>query len=494
MRALLRQTRVRLALAYAGVFSVVAVVAASALWLALARTEYSAIDDSLAGPARSVESVLVSRGSPPPAGDHTLPAQTDGGVPVGVLLFTDAGGFLDRSGPAPSAAGLAPTVRQAAASRSVVLDTETIDGQPQRVRASRVDLRSGDTFVVVVTRPLTETDRLLFNTALVLGVGMAMLVVAAAVVGYGLAGAALRPVREMAATARTFSERDLQRRLELDLPPDELGELADTFNGMLARLETAFESLRRFTADAAHELRAPLTLMRTEAEVALSRPRTEAQYRTSLETMLAEAERLGRLSDQLVMLARADAGALVAQMTKVDLPNLVDETSGRWRSLAAKRDVTLVDQVPGEGYVWGDPDLLRRLLDNLIDNALRHSPGGGTVEITLTLQDSSWEVVVADSGPGVKPAMQPLLFERFARADAARRRDTGGAGLGLALCAVIAQLHNGSISLDDSPGPGARFVVRLPAADRPLDDPGATVMTADEVEPGPATTRTSSQP
>jgi heavy metal sensor kinase len=461
-------------MAYAGIFSVVAVVAASALWLALARTEYSAIDDSLAGPARSVESTLLSRGAPPAAGDNTLPAQTDGGVPVGVLLFDRAGTLLDRSGPAPSAGALASTVHQAAASSSLVLDTETIDGQPQRVRASRVDLRSGDIAVVVVTRPLAETDRLLSSTALVLGVGMAMLVVAAVVVGYGLAGAALRPVREIAATARTFSERDLHRRLELDLPPDELGELADTFNGMLARLETAFESLRRFTADAAHELRAPLTLMRTEAEVALSRPRTEEQYRASLETMLAEAERLGRLSDQLVMLARADAGALVAQMTKVDLPNLVDETSGRWRSLAAQREVNLVDEVPDQGYVWGDPDLLRRLLDNLIDNALEHSPSGGTVAISCTLVDSSWDLVVADSGPGVESAMKPLLFERFARADPARRRGTGGAGLGLALCAVIAQLHNGSISLDDGPGPGARFVVRLPAAERPWDDPGAS--------------------
>jgi signal transduction histidine kinase len=207
--------------------------------------------------------------------------------------------------------------------------------------------------------------------------------------------------------------------------------------------------------------------MRTEAEVALSRPRTEQQYRASLETILAEAERLGRLADQLVMLARADAGALVAKMTKVNLRDLVDETSARWRPLAAGREVTLVDQVPDEGYVWGDPDLLRRLLDNLIDNALRHSPSGGTIAVSCTLVDSSWDLVVADSGPGVEPAMKPLLFERFARADRARRRDTGGAGLGLALCAVIAELHNGSISLDDGPGPGARFVVRLPATERP---------------------------
>jgi heavy metal sensor kinase len=279
------------------------------------------------------------------------------------------------------------------------------------------------------------------------------------------------------------SERDLHRRIELDLPPDELGELADTFNGMLARLETAFDSLRRFTADAAHELRAPLALMRTEAEVALSRPRTEEQYRTSLQTVLAEAERLGRLAEQLLMLARADAGALVAQMTKVDLPNLVDETCGRWRYLAARDEVTLVDRLPDEGYVWGDLDLLRRLLDNLLDNALRHSSRGGKITVSCTLVDPSWEIVVADAGPGVSPEMRPLLFERFARADAARRRDTGGAGLGLALCAVIARIHTGSIALEDGPGPGARFVVRLPATQPPLDHRRAPIATGDEVEP-----------
>jgi heavy metal sensor kinase len=469
-------------MAYAGIFTVVAIVAASALWLALARTEYSAIDDSLAGAARSVESALISRGSSPPGGDSTLAAQTDAGLPLGVLVFNRAGSLLERSGPAPAASALGPAARQAASS-SLVLETQTIDGQPQRVRASRMDLKSGDRLVVMVTRPLAETDRLLSSTALVLGVGMAMLVVAAVVVGYGLAGAALRPVREIAATARTFSERDLHRRIELDLPPDELGELADTFNGMLARLETAFDSLRRFTADAAHELRAPLALMRTEAEVALSRPRTEEQYRASLQTMLAEAERLGRLAEQLLMLARADAGSLVAQMTKVDLPNLVDETCARWSYVAARGEVTLVDQAPDKGYVWGDLDLLRRLLDNLIDNALRHSSGGGTVTVSCTLVDPSWEIAVADSGPGVSPEMRPLLFERFARADAARRRDTGGAGLGLALCAVIARIHSGSIGLEDGPDPGARFVVRLPATRPPRDHPRAWIATGDEVEP-----------
>jgi heavy metal sensor kinase len=364
-------------------------------------------------------------------------------------------------------------VTQAADSSSAVLETQTIDGQPQRVRASRVALRSGDVLVVVVSRPLTETDRLLSTTALVLGVGMAMLVIAVVIVGYGLAGAALRPVREMAATARTFSERDLHRRIELDLPPDELGQLAEVFNGMLDRLETAFDSLRRFTADAAHELRAPLALMRTEVEVALARPRNADEYRGTLEKTLAEIERLSRMAEEVLMLARADAGALAAQMTKVDLPNLIRDTTDLWRPLAAGREVALAEQLADRGYVWGDADLLRRLLDNLIDNALRHSTAGGTITISCASLDKWWDVIVADSGPGVPADMRPLIFERFTRADPARQRDTGGAGLGLALCAAIAQLHNGSITLDDARGTGAKFVVRLPAAEPPLDAPAA---------------------
>ena len=473
MRALLRQTRVRLAMAYAGIFTVLAVLAATALWLALARTEYSTIDDSLAAIARSVESALDARGSPPSAGDSSLPGVTDSGAPVGVLLFDHTGGLLERAGPAPSVAALTTAVTQAADSSSAVLETQTIDGQPQRVRASRVALRSGDVLVVVVSRPLTETDRLLSTTALVLGVGMAMLVIAVVIVGYGLAGAALRPVREMAAAARTFSERDLHRRIELDLPPDELGQLAEVFNGMLDRLETAFDSLRRFTADAAHELRAPLALMRTEVEVALARPRNADEYRGTLEKTLAEIERLSRMAEELLMLARADAGALAAQMTKVDLPNLIRDTTDLWRPLAAGREVALAEQLADRGYVWGDADLLRRLLDNLIDNALRHSTAGGTITISCASLDKWWDVIVADSGPGVPADMRPLIFERFTRADPARQRDTGGAGLGLALCAAIAELHNGSITLDDARGTGAKFVVRLPAAEPPLDAPAA---------------------
>jgi signal transduction histidine kinase len=232
---------------------------------------------------------------------------------------------------------------------------------------------------------------------------------------------------------------------------------------MLARLEASFDSLRRFTADAAHELRAPLTILRTEAEVALSRDRPAAEYRASIQALQYELERLSRTADQLLLLARADAGALAATPGQVDLTDLVEESADRWRAVAADRGVGVKADAPGEAVIAGDRDLLRRLLDNLIDNGVRHSPPGGTVVVAMTARPGGgWRVSVTDSGPGVEPGLRQVIFERFTRADPARQRETGGAGLGLALCAAIARAHHGSIRVESGPDGGARFVVDLP--------------------------------
>ena len=464
MTAWLRQTRVRLALAYSGIFSVVALVATLALSVAIATIEYSAIDDSLASEARSVQAAITSGGALPggaSAGDTSSGNQSVG---VGSYIFDTGGRLLDRAGQGPRADALGDIAHREAASGAPLLETSNIDGVPQRLRASRLKTAAGDARVVVITRSRAEADQLIATTATVLVLGMLVLIIAATVLGLGLAGTALRPVREIVAAARAFSEQDLHRRITLDLPADDLGELADTFNQMLGRLETAFESLRRFTADAAHELRAPLTLIRTEAEVTLSRPRTAEHYQASLATILAEARRLGRLADQLLMLARAEAGALVPQLANVDLVQLVEETVRIWQPLAAERQVSVVSRTQPGVSLWADVDLVRRLVDNLIDNALRHSPAGTEVAVAARLVGAEWEIEVVDQGPGVPESAREVIFERFSRTDQSRGRESGGAGLGLALCAAIAQLHHGSISLDDSLQGGARFVVRLPVA------------------------------
>jgi signal transduction histidine kinase len=291
--------------------------------------------------------------------------------------------------------------------------------------------------------------------------GVASLVVVASGLGYWLAGRALRPVGKLSGLARDISENDLHRRIELSLPADELGELAATFNGMLGRLEKAFLALRNFTADAAHELRAPLTLMRAELESVLK----DGGHLNgeAVRALIAETDRLSRLADHLLLLAQADAGKLAPQRAVVDVADLIEEAGDRWRAMAAARGIRLVVRAPDSGSLRGDADLLGGLLDNLLDNAMRSTPRGGEVEVAARLSaPGTWEIHVADTGPGIAQELRPRLFERFSRLQGARSRQSGGAGLGLAMCAAIAAAHGGSIQLEEG-GSGAHFTVRLPA-------------------------------
>lgn len=459
MVAAFRRTRFRLTLAAAGIFAVVAVGGAIALWVAVSRVQLGGVDASLHSQGQTVIAALNNEnGQVYLGGADPLPQETASGIAVGLVLVDN--------GQVSASAGAAVPPQQAqllaaAASRSgdAVFATVPVGAAAQRTLALPVP---GSRAVLVLSRPLAETDDTLRRLAVGLAAIVVLLVAAVAVLAHRLAGRALRPVEEMSRLAQHISERDLHRRLELDLPDDELGRLARTLNGMLARLEDSFGALRRFTADAAHELRAPLTLMHTELEMALhDLPHTPVEEAT-LRNLLGETQRLSRLADQLLLLARADAGALALHPAAIDVGDLVEETVDRWRRAAERQEVEVKAVAPDAGTLCGDPDLLRRLLDNLMANALRHTPAEGWVGVSAERESSGWLLAVADSGPGVPAALRPRLFDRFSRGDTSRGNDSGGAGLGLALCAAIAEAHGGSIELDTSVETGARFVVRLP--------------------------------
>jgi heavy metal sensor kinase len=466
MRQQLRRTRVRLTLINVAVFALVSGLAAGGFWLAFRITEYQAVDSTLVTQSRFVESQLSEVSAQAlPENSETLPSETESGIAVGALLLGRDGRVIDHSGKIRDPVGLAAWGARQLGSPAGCCQTISVGGQPTRVMAVPVPLGGGRSRTLVLARPIEELYETLFRVGLLLSVVVVILVVGAGGLGYWLAGRALRPVGVMAATARQISEQDLHRRISLDLPPgDELGELAATFNGMLGRLEAAFEGLRRFTADAAHEFRAPLALMRMQVDVMLRRPRTASEYEASERALLPEIERLSRLADQLLLLARADAGALAPQRRAIDVPEFVEATVERWRPAAQGQRVGLESRLPLEGSLAGDPDLLRQVLDNLVDNAVRHTPAGGSVTVGAVEEAGWWEFSVLDSGPGIDAALRPRLFERFARSDAARGRATGGAGLGLSLAAAIVRAHGGSIALEDSASGGALFVVRLPPA------------------------------
>ncbi len=225
------------------------------------------------------------------------------------------------------------------------------------------------------------------------------------------------------------------------------------------------EQLRRFTADAAHELRNPLSALQSDLEITLRQPRTPDQLTASVQLALRNTERLVKISESLLTLSRSDAGELLTAAKRIDLSDVLEEAYDRWRSHAAALGVTLVRQLDCEAAVDGDALLLGRLVDNLLENAIGNTPSGGVVTIGLSPQPPAACILsITDTGPGIPAALRPLIFERFARGDAARSNRTGGAGLGLAICSAIVSAHKGTIAFEDGRVGGTRIVVSLPVA------------------------------
>jgi two-component system, OmpR family, sensor kinase len=464
MRRMLAGTRIRLTLAFAAVLAVAIGVADVAVYLALSRLETAAAADVLVSQANTIASGIEESNGQVRFGAGDMPTETQQGVAVEAAIVAPDGSMSESPGQALSDAtltGIAATARtkKAPAPPFNVFDSR---GVPRLVYAIPLETTQGGVAVLIVSRSISELRAALNQTILFLAVLSILVVMAGTLLAHRLAGRILEPVNRIASTARSLSQHDLNRRVQVKVPPDELGELVETFNGMLARLEASFESLRRFTADASHELRSPLALMRSELEGTLAKERTPEEYQQVLRELEAEVEHMTRMVDQLLMLARADAGALRPAETNLDVADFLHETAARWRPVAESRHVRVDVDAPDSGSVQADPDLLRRVMDNLIDNATRHTPEGTAIQLTGAPTEGGWNIDVRDQGPGVPADARPFLFERFARADGARARDTAGAGLGLALSRAIAESHGGSLQLLDQNGSGATFRLFLP--------------------------------
>ncbi len=253
---------------------------------------------------------------------------------------------------------------------------------------------------------------------------------------------------------------------------DELQRLSDTLNEMLDRIESAFQRITQFTADASHELRTPVSLIRTEAELALRRSRGEAEYKESLRHILLEAERTTVLIEQLLSMARADSGRETLNLQPVDLRHTLRSVVDGWQQVATIRNLqfstTLDDQT---SYVQGDETLLRRLADILLDNAFKYTSSPGEVHLSLEQKAANAVLTVRDSGVGIAEEDQTKIFERFYRVDKARSRAQGGTGLGLAIAQWIVTQHRGSIAVESRPGQGSTFRVELPLTTAPVQNP-----------------------
>lgn len=306
-----------------------------------------------------------------------------------------------------------------------------------------------------------DVDGPLAQLLVVLAMVSPLALVAAAAGGYLLAGRALAPVAAITDLAARIGARDLHARLQLDLPDDELGRLVSTFNAMLNRIEEAFARQRQFTADAAHELRTPLSLMRAQVDLALARPRSTVAYREALRGLDRDLGRLTGLVSSLLVLARTESGQLVPERSEFDLRETIEAINEQYAPLAREAGVVLHADT-GPARIEADEDLLVQVLVNLVDNAITHTPPAGSVTVGCHTAGSLVHLWVSDTGCGIPAADQARVFDRFYRVDVSRARANGGAGLGLAICKAIVEAHHGTLTLSSQVGEGTRVALALP--------------------------------
>jgi heavy metal sensor kinase len=333
---------------------------------------------------------------------------------------------------------------------------------PVRVCSQWADLPARGEFLVQATyslrgivASLTAFRRLCIGT-MILAAGLSL------IAGRLLARKILRPVHRMTVAARRVRADKLSRRLSRTGNEDELDRLAAVLNEMLERLERQFKQIQQFTADAAHEFRTPLTALRGNAEVALSSHVAESELRGVLEASIEEYDRLSRIADDLLLLARADSGCPFLSYRRFALQAAVQDVVDLYAPLAQDKGVSLAFTSETSIEMDADGSRIRQVISNLLDNALKFTPAGGRITVSVGQTDSTAELAVADSGPGISAEHLPHVFDRFYRVDRVRTREGAGAGLGLSISRTIVEAHGGSIRLTSRPGSGTTVIVRLP--------------------------------
>jgi two-component system, OmpR family, heavy metal sensor histidine kinase CusS len=333
---------------------------------------------------------------------------------------------------------------------------------PFRVLTNEVHAGGAAYFIQVAT-PMHEVFEALEDYRWLLFLLSPALLIIASIGGYWMSRKALLPVDEISQAAQNITHRNISSRLSVPQSHDELQRLSETLNGMLDRLEAAFRRIIQFTADASHELRTPVTLMRTTAELALRKPRTEAGYREALLQILKELERTSVLIEELMLLARADSGIQMLNIETLDLSEKLRDACNEGRTLAEAKQIDFRSEMPNSPVlVEGDSRALHRLFLILIDNGVKYTAERGQVIVSLKTYDGFAVTEVHDTGLGIAEADLPHIFERFYRADKARSRDSGGAGLGLSIGRWIVEAHSGTIEAQSTQGHGSVFRVRIP--------------------------------
>ena len=461
---MIKSFRSRLTLWYLAFFSLLFLLFSLFLHSVLARALEHRLDESLSVEANTAAALLEDefvemKGDPVRASSEVLADLRLHGSSVVFLAGTR---LLGASTPVPPGE-LADIAAHAAADPKPDLIVALPRAGPHGARAAvhRTTL-GGQPCLVLAVQPLDEVAADLAVLRRVLLLALPLMIGLAGIGGYWLTNRNLAPLTWMAEQTRRITHSNLETRLEIGAAAEELVVLSASFNELLSRLDQSFDHMRRFVADASHELRTPISIIRGEADVALSNDRSAAEYKQALALILDESRRLSRLVDDLLNLARADAGRVKLQVQEFYLNDLLAECCRSVQTLAGARHISLECLCRDDVAFRGDEELIRRMVMNLIDNAIRYTPEGGRVTAAIETTSAGVALRISDTGAGIAPEAAPHVFERFYRGDKARSRQDGGFGLGLAIVKWIAESHHGSVELASAPGAGSTFTVTLP--------------------------------
>jgi heavy metal sensor kinase len=451
--------RMRLTFWYAGVLFCVLLTYAGTVYIFLERSLWQQLDQRLHESTEDMESLLPASWSSPQQLTDLRTDDFDDEDDSWIEVWSLDGRRLFQS----PRAGRLPLEMLGPPQGARVRSVQAANGRHLRVSDEQSHI--GDKPVII--RAAASEDSLrgaLLGLFSIMALGLPIAVGTTAYGGYRLARRALRPVDRMAESARLITAERLGDRLDIDNPSDEIGRLGSVMNEMFGRLETAFDQMRRFTADASHELRTPLTAIRTVGEVALREGRDLADYREVIGSMLEETDEMTRLVEALLMLSRADAGQIAIAHEVVDLSDLVRRVAGQLEVLAEEKQQTLAVVASEQVRARVDPVVLRLALVNLVDNAIRHSPIGARVTVRTWASPSEAVIDVEDNGPAIPAIHLPRVFDRFYRVERARTRQGGGVGLGLAISQWAVRVQAGEIEVLSEEGTGSVFRIRLPQA------------------------------
>ena len=462
-----KSLRVRLALLAALLLCLIQVVLSMVFYAVISDWLYHQVDQSLQTTAVQISSTLTSSDN---LGQDDLNFQFNSSNKAADAFLREQSFFIrviDQQSGTVLDESEAYNLPVTAAARSDTAQFETLpqtSDPPQHVRIYTLPLGRQSSLALQVGQSLKsveQTSLQILNWLILMLGATAGLALGS---GWLLADRALIPIQAITNLANQIGKSDLSQRIDLQLPDDELGRLAQTFNRMLDRIQSAFQRQKRFTADAAHELRTPLSIMQTGIDVILSQPRTAEQYQTALVNVQEEVERLTQLTTSLLMLARANSHSLPMNFLAVNLSLLLNTVADYIAPAAQEKGVSLERDIQPAVEIKGDEDRLIQVAINLLENAVKYTPENGRISLTLRQQVDTAQFSIADTGSGIPTSDLAHIFEPFYRADRSRNRSAGGFGLGLAIAHEIIQLHGGSITVASQAGHGTRLTVTLPTS------------------------------